>query len=307
MEEQIGRLLVEGGFIEQSQLGEARAYADENGVSLRNALVSKRFLADETYSTFLSMQMRAPLVDLDQVRVQPDAVALVPADVARQYTALPLAADGETLRVAMDDPGDAEAVDALAHVTGRRVRALLPTRGSVLLLLDRYYGPALAPIAPAPAQHTAGPVLETAEAAAEVVQEVVDTDSIASADKALFEQRLEACRLRLVDLPSERHRLVEGYGRRLFSEDLLRARLADLDREEAALRSETEELEYRLSRLKLTRDQEAAIDALAAQASGWLDHLTADERAVVARLMLERLAEGLAQSDAGPQSISMVA
>jgi type IV pilus assembly protein PilB len=139
IEEQIGRLLVEGGFIADDQLTEAVDHAQTTNTSLRGALVSKEFLADETYSTFLSIQMRVPLVDLRQVSVDPEAVRLVPEEVARQYGVLPLAVEGDILRVAMDDPQDLDAISTISTVTNMTVKARLPSQGSVVSLLDRYY------------------------------------------------------------------------------------------------------------------------------------------------------------------------
>ena len=103
-EQQVGRLLVEGGFINKDNLDDAVSHAQQESMSLRKALVTKEYIADETYSTFLSIQTRIPLVDLRQVTVSEEAVSLVPEDVARQYSALPLMIEGDSLRVAMDDP-----------------------------------------------------------------------------------------------------------------------------------------------------------------------------------------------------------
>ena len=130
IEEQIGRLLVEGGFISQAQFLEAVQHAQLMSGTLRSALVSKEFLADETYSTFLSIQMRVPLVDLRQVTVDAEAVRLVPEEIARQYRVLPLAVDGDILRVAMDDPQDLDALSTLSAVTHKTVKARLPSQGS---------------------------------------------------------------------------------------------------------------------------------------------------------------------------------
>ena len=142
-EEQIGRLLVEGGFITEENLQEAVERVQSDGINLRSALTSKGHIAEETYSTFLSMQTRVPLVDLRQVEVSQDAVRLVPEDVARQYKVLPLVIDGDALRVAMDDPRNVDAINALNAITGKRIRPRLPTQGSVDdALLRQYYGTA---------------------------------------------------------------------------------------------------------------------------------------------------------------------
>ena len=138
-EEQIGRLLVEGGFITPQNLEDAVGIVQGEGETLRGALVSKGYIAEETYSTFLSMQTRVPLVDLGQVTVSEEAVRLVPEDLARHYKVLPLMIEGDALRVAMEDPQDVDAINALTTVTGYRIRPRLPTHGSIESLLPQYY------------------------------------------------------------------------------------------------------------------------------------------------------------------------
>ena len=88
-EEQIVQLLVEGGFVNQEDMDEAIKLVQQDGVTLRNALVSKGHISDETYSTFLSIQVRVPLVDLRQVTISEEAVQLVPEDLARRHNVLP--------------------------------------------------------------------------------------------------------------------------------------------------------------------------------------------------------------------------
>ena len=139
VEEQIGKLLVEGGFITQGNLDEASKTVREESTSLRNALIAKGYIADETYSTFLSMQTRVPLIDLRQVTVTEEAVRLVPEDVARNYNVLPLMIEGDSLRVAMDDLQNMDAINTLTTVTGYRIRPRLPSHGTVEELLGQYY------------------------------------------------------------------------------------------------------------------------------------------------------------------------
>jgi general secretion pathway protein E len=85
------------------------------------------------------MQTRVPLIDLRQVAVAPDAVRLIPEDVARRYNVLPLMIEGDSLRVAMDDPQNMDAINTLTTVTGYRIRPRLPSHGTVESLLGQYY------------------------------------------------------------------------------------------------------------------------------------------------------------------------
>ncbi len=139
LDEQIARLLVEGGFVSDENVQEALTQVKERNISLREALVSGNVISDQTYSTFLSVQLRVPLVDLRQVQVSEEAVKLVPEDVAVRFKALPLGVDGNTLRVAMDNPQDMDAVNTLSTVTGYEIRPRLPIEGTVTNLLNRYY------------------------------------------------------------------------------------------------------------------------------------------------------------------------
>ena len=147
-EEQIGRLLMEGGFITQENLDEAIEAVRQEGLTLRNSLVTKGYIADETYSTFLSMQTRVPLVDLRQVTVSEAAVRLVPEDIARHYNVLPLMIEGDSLRVAMDDPQDVDAINTLTTVTGHRISSPAADPGDggeparAVLQVHSPYGPA---------------------------------------------------------------------------------------------------------------------------------------------------------------------
>ena len=110
-DEQIGKMLMEGGFLSQEQLASALSDAEAAGKAMRDVLAEKGFVNPETYTTFLSLQTRAPIVDLQQVQIHQEAITLVPEDVARQYNVLPLSIEGDTLRVAMDNPQDTDAIN----------------------------------------------------------------------------------------------------------------------------------------------------------------------------------------------------
>lgn len=84
-------------------------------------------------------------IDLDRETepVDPAAVALVSAWVAREYGVLPVALSGGELVVAIATPADVDGVGALAILTGRRVRAVLATPEAIRRGQDRIYGPAV--------------------------------------------------------------------------------------------------------------------------------------------------------------------
>ena len=64
-------------------------------------------------------------------------------------------------------------------------------------------------------------------------------------------------RKRLLVIPREQDRLIEGYSKGFIPDDRMRARMSALQQEGEDLKAKAAELELRLSELELTEEQEA--------------------------------------------------
>lgn len=109
-EERIIRELIERGALTRAQLASARA-----------------------------AQAGLPFVELLDFPVDANAVALVPAAIARRYELLPLQFVGESLLVAMGDPGNVVAVDDVRSIAKRQVRVAVAEQTDLRAALDRFY------------------------------------------------------------------------------------------------------------------------------------------------------------------------
>ncbi|MBM4447003.1 MAG: type II/IV secretion system protein [Chloroflexi bacterium] len=69
----------------------------------------------------------------------PEALNLIPEKLARKYNVVPLAVDDNTLRVAMANPDDVLAIQALAAKTKRRIEAVLATPIDIQEAIDFNY------------------------------------------------------------------------------------------------------------------------------------------------------------------------
>lgn len=89
----------------------------------------------------LSKQHGVPSVNLDDVEVQPAALAEVPPELAQRHRLIPIAIDREapTLVVAMADPGDVAVIDELQRRTGFSVEVVVAAASRVRRAIDRYY------------------------------------------------------------------------------------------------------------------------------------------------------------------------
>ena len=150
-EDRVGQVLLEGGFITDQQLAQARLASGDTDTGLLDTLVSSGMLAQETLVTVLSFQLRIPVVDLRHVQVDPEGVRLVPEEYARQYGVLPTGFDTDgSLRVATRMPNDFQLSAELSSVTGRQTKFVLAIGGRLEDLIDKVYASAPARAVPVP-------------------------------------------------------------------------------------------------------------------------------------------------------------
>jgi general secretion pathway protein E len=136
---ELGRMLVEGSFIDQEQLDTALELSQRNNKKLEDVLLDENIVTSETLTTCLSMLYRVPVVDLNQVKMQAEVVRLIPEQLARERNVLAISSDGDSLRVAMEDPHDVGLLDTLAALTGMRVKPVLPLGGGLNEIISSSY------------------------------------------------------------------------------------------------------------------------------------------------------------------------
>ncbi len=125
-------------LVTEQQLALLRRDAGNAG-SLWEALVDRRFLADDQILQAVAARFRMQVTDLAMLdhRVQ----ETVPEQVARKYHILPLRTTDSYLEIATANPFDIDAEKMLAFVTGREVRLLLLSPGKIREKLDELYRP----------------------------------------------------------------------------------------------------------------------------------------------------------------------
>lgn len=134
----IGRLLVEEGLIGEVQLAEALAAQKARGGRLGTNLVEGGHLSEHDLAHFLSVQLGVPSQTL--VDASPDARGLLPAELAERFRVIPTRHNAIEIHLAMADPLDLEAVDAVSEVSGRRVFPIVVPDMQIGLALERAYG-----------------------------------------------------------------------------------------------------------------------------------------------------------------------
>ena len=108
---------------------------------LFDTLVAETGLELQRVAALLAAEFGLPLApDLATVRVSGEVLGLVSRELAARYTVLPFAHDGRTLRLAVADPVDTEAVDNLGHLLKLTIEPHVATARDIAAAIDRFYG-----------------------------------------------------------------------------------------------------------------------------------------------------------------------
>lgn len=150
--------MVRAGLLSDEQLAAVQATSAERKLSFVEALLAHGFADEDSVVGFLHSKLMIPKVGASILEgVDRSALDRVPGDLAARHAVLPISSD-ETgnLTLAMVDPTDMKAVDAIsAHTGAYLVRAVAPLR-VIRSSIHRHYGieapplPELAPRAAKP-------------------------------------------------------------------------------------------------------------------------------------------------------------
>ena len=105
-QKKIGELLLQGGVITQDQLQRALEEQTQAGERVGATLVRLGYVSEEVLFGFLAKQFHAPEVNLTKLAIPKDVFTLIPVEIAQKYQAVPFGLMGNTLNVAMADPGN---------------------------------------------------------------------------------------------------------------------------------------------------------------------------------------------------------
>ena len=135
-----GELLLRTGKIDQQQLQEALAYQKEQGGRLGTALVKLTHITESQLVDALSQHFGVPSVDLTGTEIDEVVIKIIPADIARKYTIVPVSKAGATVTVAMLDPSNVFAMDDVKFMTGYKVEPVVAAETGIRSAIDKYYG-----------------------------------------------------------------------------------------------------------------------------------------------------------------------
>ncbi len=136
----IGQVLVDLGFIDEDQLWDVLEEAKSTGQLTGQAAVGRGLITEEQLLLALAEQAGLKVVNLEEIKAQPEALAMVPETMATVYKVLPLSLKDRVLTIAIGDPNNMAAVDDLRNLLDvSEVQAQLAPPKVIADLTARFY------------------------------------------------------------------------------------------------------------------------------------------------------------------------
>lgn len=136
MSARLGELLVREKRISLEQLREAQTQQREGNTTLGFALAKMGYVSDDEITNFLSQQYRVAAVDLQNTPLEPEIVKLITREVCMRHKVLAISRSGSTLKVAMADPSNLNAIDDIKFLTGLSVSPLVASEVAIMSAIE---------------------------------------------------------------------------------------------------------------------------------------------------------------------------
>jgi len=139
-----GDFLVRLGILTADQLKRALPEQKQRGERLEQTLIRLKYASEEKIMQCLADYFSLPFIDLNNYLIDEKVIEIIPEEMARRHMLVPLFAIGNTITVAMSNPLNIFALDAVKNRTKTDVEVVISTEEKIQKAIDKHYGATVA-------------------------------------------------------------------------------------------------------------------------------------------------------------------
>lgn len=136
----LGQILSASQIITAEDVSAALEEQKRSGLRFGEALIALGIVTQEDIDWALSNQLDLPYIRLKKEMIDPDAIKLIPGAMARSYNCIPLIKAGAELNVALADPLNKTAIEALERASGCSINVSVALIREIREMIDFWYG-----------------------------------------------------------------------------------------------------------------------------------------------------------------------
>ena len=137
--ENLEEILVRTKMLTTEEMQKVLQIAGTEGSTIEQVLIENKLLTPHDLVRVLSIQLKVPLIDLRRHKVSPEALSLVPEQLARKHNVLPLDIMGNSLTIVMEDTRDVRVIDDIATVSKMQIEPMMAVPDEIREAIDRNY------------------------------------------------------------------------------------------------------------------------------------------------------------------------
>lgn len=137
--EKLSTLLLEENRVSQSQLSLAIDIHKQTGEKLEDVLISKEWISEDGLFEVISKSLNIPFTRLDSTPIDKTIIDTIPLSMARKYKVIPIIKMENELVVAMADPLNLLAIDAIKYYSGCKLLISMAKPKEIDEAINKYY------------------------------------------------------------------------------------------------------------------------------------------------------------------------
>jgi type IV pilus assembly protein PilB len=190
------KLIVENNFASAKKIEEAEKKAESEKKSLQSFLIDAKMITEKDLVALYGQANNIPFIDLSTVEIEKEHLSQLPEKIAQRYMAVVFGEEEDgSLKLAMADPLDIQAVQFIEKELGYQTKLYIATIGDISNALDSYKEGLSTEISKVIAE-TENILIEESElkenASAENVQEIVQEAPISKALNIILEYAIKS-------------------------------------------------------------------------------------------------------------------
>lgn len=137
--EELKRLIIENNFASDKKVDEALKKSESEKKSLQDFLIDNKIISEKELVTLYGQANNIPFIDLSTVEIKKEHLSQLPEKISRRYQAVVFGEEEDgSLKLAMADPLDIQAVQFIEKELGYQTKLYISTSSDILNSLDLY-------------------------------------------------------------------------------------------------------------------------------------------------------------------------
>lgn len=137
----VEKLLKQTGKFPSEQLRNLHEEGESEKKPLQDVVVQSNILSETELTKLYAEEIDVPFAEFNAASLRRDILQLIPERIARQYRTVAFDVDEDgVIYVAMEDPDDIQAINALQKQLGKPIRVHIAPDGPIQAALDQYSG-----------------------------------------------------------------------------------------------------------------------------------------------------------------------